>query len=173
MTEIHGITWHNDAIEWAHDIKCHIKASSYRSGFHLRSLKSENHGTHIFWPCDLDLWPMTLTIELALPMFKSLGQTVRPWECWMTHGQTDRHTHTHTDETDSFTSTADTGGKNIESFPGTIWLVVLKESATGIYCINTTQLVLSSECYLHFTQPGMLQSTKISCSRMENQSLLQ
>ncbi len=51
--------------------------------------------SHIFWPCDLDLWPTTLTYSpnlragwTPIPKIKVVGQTVRPWECWQTH----RHT---------------------------------------------------------------------------------
>ncbi len=69
-----------------------------------------------FWPGDLDLWPMTLAIELGLDIIKvhphtifmSVCQTVQPWECSLT----DRNTETWTDKTDSITSTAAAGGKN-------------------------------------------------------------
>ncbi len=70
-----------------------------------------------FWPCDLDLWPMTLTFELVREIIK-----VNPCVKFCDHtpngsavrALTDRHTdtHTHTDGSVFITSTADAGGNN-------------------------------------------------------------
>ncbi len=72
---------------------------------------------HVFWHGDLDLWPMTLTIELIRHIIKvnpctkfcddmSNGSAVRV--------PTNRHTHRHThpEGTVFITSTADAAGNN-------------------------------------------------------------
>ncbi len=78
-----------------------------------------DRSVNIFWPCDLDLWPTTLTYNPNLAKVKvnyhtknqgrrSLGSAVRVF----THTDTDTQTHTQKDGSNSMTSTADAGGKN-------------------------------------------------------------
>ncbi len=45
---------------------------------------------HVFWPGDLDLWPMTLAKISKVHPHTTIRQTVQPWECWIT----DTPTHT-------------------------------------------------------------------------------
>ncbi len=89
---------------WCHTISCICC-----------TLKSQTKSLEItfFGPSDLDLWPMTLPIELDLNMVQadllviffvrtSNGSAVRVL--------TDRQTHGHTDGTNSITSSANAGG---------------------------------------------------------------
>ena len=101
---------------WCHAVTPYaIIMSDCKLVFCILALKSGNHGNCVFWSGDLDLWPLTLTIELIEDIIKvnpctkfrdpmSNGSAVRA----LTHGHT--HTHKHTDKTVSITSTADSGG---------------------------------------------------------------
>ncbi len=69
-----------------------------------------------------DLWPWPsnsfeiLSKYTAVPNIGSVGPMVQSWERRQTHTRTHTHTHRQTDETDSITSTAYAGGKNVSWF---------------------------------------------------------
>ena len=91
-----------------------------------------------FWPGDLDLWPMTLSIELDQDIIKvnpctkfrdhtSNRSAVRV----LTHG----HTHRHTDRTVSITSTAYARGKKdwpLNAQPHILWMP-FEKNALGLF----------------------------------------
>ncbi len=80
----------------------------------IRKRSVELPGNHIFSSGDVDILPMTLTFELDLDMHQvDLHVKVL---VHMSNGSAMKvlkyiQTHTHTDETDSITSTTDVGGK--------------------------------------------------------------
>ncbi len=99
---------------WRHTMTSHnIITAHNRPLFCILALKLENSGNCHFWPGDLDLWPMTLTIELIQDIIK-----VNPCTKFcvdMSNGSVVRvPTHRHTHRRDSFynLSTADAGGNN-------------------------------------------------------------
>ncbi len=58
------LTWHHDIIQWRHMIS------------RPQAIKiSQKPGNHIFWPCDLDLWPTTLTYNPSLAKVKVYPNT--------------------------------------------------------------------------------------------------
>ena len=77
-----------------------VMTSHQRSGFCIRWLKLEKLGKSHFWLCDLDLWPMTLTIILGLDFVKvnacnfhahpSNSLALRALTNWQTDGKTVR-----------------------------------------------------------------------------------
>ena len=96
-----------DIIPWRHDVMTsyhevtYIIMSHHTPAFCILALKPENHRHRVFWPGDLDLWPMTLTIEVVRDFIKvnlfvefgehtSIRSAVRVFTKWHTHTQTDR-----------------------------------------------------------------------------------
>ena len=55
------VTWPHDIMSWHHTIG---------DRFGISLLKSESPGNNVFEPGDLNLWPMTLTIELVWDVMK-------------------------------------------------------------------------------------------------------
>ncbi len=100
------IMWHHDVIPWPrltsrrHTVMPH-EITPYAIWFHMSISLGQKPGNHIFWPCDLDLWPMTLTYNLRLVKVKvnshtknqghrSKGSAVRVLTGRQTHTQTER-----------------------------------------------------------------------------------
>ena len=109
------VMWRCDVMPWRHMTSRHhamtshdVMTSHHKPVFGICSLKSENSGNYVFDLGDLDLWPMTLTIELIQGIIE-----VNPCIKYRDHmsnglamrALTDRQTHTHR-------PTADAGGKN-------------------------------------------------------------
>ena len=109
MTSYHDVTWRHDVMPWRHMTSgvmtnwlcvIHPSETSEITFFNLATL------TFDLWP-----WPLNLAEIISrsfpLPNLVTLGQTVQPWERWLT----DTQTHRQTDGTDFIPSTADAGGK--------------------------------------------------------------
>ena len=116
------VTRHYDVISrrhvtsWRHAMTSHgVLMSLHSLRFGTCQLKSEKPKSNVFWPDDLDLWPMTLTIKLVRDIIKvnpctksrdhtSIGSPMRAFT----------RTHTHPQMAPFFiTSTADAGGNNL------------------------------------------------------------
>ena len=107
-----------DIVTPCHDVTSRHTVMTYHDtpGFCIRSTKSENPGNNVFWPCDLDLWSMTLTIKRGRDFIKVNPHT-NFWVCTpnssamkvLTNWQTERRKH----GTYSITSTTDAGGKYV------------------------------------------------------------
>ena len=110
VTSHHDVTWHHTMTS-RHDIRWHLISWQRESAW----ANSENPKITFFnlvtLSFDLCPWPLNsfeiLSMSNPTPNFRSVCQTVQPWESWMT----DRQTHGHTDGTDSIPSTAYAGGK--------------------------------------------------------------
>ena len=95
--------WRYDVMLW-----CHMTSWHHIVG----------QGFARFWPCDLDLRPMTLTIKLGLdfneinPCTKFCVHMFRglPWESWLTDRGTDGKTEGQKHGNDSITLTTEAGG---------------------------------------------------------------
>ncbi len=90
------VTWRHDIIPWRHvtsycDVTwCHTIGHNDFMGIPFR----QKPGNHIFWPCDLDLWPTTLAYNPSLAKVKVNFHTKNQGHRSYGH-RSYRHTHTH------------------------------------------------------------------------------
>ncbi len=145
-----GIMWGRDVILWRH-----IHTTGHND-FTWEFLSGKNPGNHIFWPCDLDLWPTTLTYNPSLAKVKvnsytknqgrrSNGSAVRVL--------TDRQTDTQKHGSDSMTSTADAGGNNTFDQQSSVW----DSHRIGLLCYSFTPVshLTGNERYQSYTTKQM------------------
>ena len=128
------MTSYCDVTPWCHTMTSHVVMMlQHRPEFSVSLSKWETLGNHVFWPGDLDLWPMTLIFKLIQEVMKvkpctkfrdhrSNGSAGRV----LTEGQTHTHTDTQTDKTVFITSTADAGGNKQKKGPlEYIWSIMI------------------------------------------------
>ncbi len=92
--------WRQDVVQRCYVIPWrHMTSWCRMIGQYLVSVHSKTPWNQVFWPCDLDLWPMTLTLELIQDIIKvnpcakfrdhmSSGPVVRVLTNRQTHRQT-------------------------------------------------------------------------------------
>ena len=112
------VKWCQNVTPWRHMTSWRQAVTSHDVLFHNKKALCNLHSSHhenmsenrIFLNFDLDLWPWPsnssekLSKAMSMLNFRSVAQTVQPWERW----QTDKRT----DGTDFIPCTADARGKN-------------------------------------------------------------
>ncbi len=105
----HDVMWRHDVVPWRHMTSwCDVTWCPFVMTECTNINLSETSEITFFNLATLtfDLWPWPLNLaeiisrSFPLPNFVTLGQTVQPWERWLTDTQTHRLTDRQTDRTD-------------------------------------------------------------------------